>query len=137
MHNFPKDIQVICTKKHTLAEAKEIFHLCIDNNVNIYYKTLKEPVDKEYPYFVFEDDEIAQSWATKKEDPQHFYVSLEEFKAFIQGKGKYTFPFKETVELNSDYSAVITKNSIKVGYQEFSHDKIKELYLLSQKALKS
>lgn len=138
MHNFPKGIDVVCTHKHNLKEAKEIFHLCIDNDVNIYHKTFQDPVNDKYENFVFDNYEgLSQIQFNNKKDNNHLYVSFEEFKAFIQGKGKYNPSFKEELKLNDIYLAVITKQNIMVGCQEFSHETIKKLYQLSQKALKS
>jgi len=136
-HNFPEDAVIICKHKHNLKQAKEIFHLAIDGDCLIYENTLEIPVDTQYPYFLWENGKITQTFRTKEKYPGDLFVSFEEFKAFLQGKGKYNPPFKQELHLNSQYKAVITKENVTVGCQKFSHDTIKQLYQLSQKALKS
>jgi len=141
MHNFPNNIDVVCKIKHTKEQALEIFKLAIENNLLISVITQKTPLRKDYPYFCWDgkDEEmlVLSDGIADTSDETNLFVSLTEFKAFILGKGKYTLPFNKALELNSGYKAVVTKQSIKVGCQEFTHDKIKELYQLSQKALKA
>ena len=130
-HNFPKNQEYVIDRVLSLEETKEIFHLCIDNDVPIYEDTLKKPVDEIYPYIYFSGDLICQT----KSDEKKLKLTFEEFKDYIQGKGKKLYNQKMT--LNSQYEAIITKGGVKVGCQEFSHDIIEKLYLLSVQAKKS
>lgn len=136
-HNFPKDITVVCTLKHNLKQAKEIFHLAIDGDCPIYQKTLENPVDKKYLYFRYDGENIHLTARTKEAYPDELYVTFDEFKAFLQGKGKYKAPFKQEIKISDSYTAVITKQNVKVGCQILSHKLVEEIYLSSQKALKS
>ena len=136
-HNFPEDVNVICTLKHNLKQAKEIFHLAIDGDCLIKSGVLEIPVDKTFPYFMWDGENLTQTLKTKEKYPDDLYVSFEEFKAFLQGKGKYKAPFKEEIKISDSYTAVITKENVKVGCQIISHELAKQIYLSSQKALKS
>lgn len=135
MHNFPKGTEVVCKEKHNLKQGKEILNLCINNGVIIGKETQREVVDIKYPYFVYSGDTL--DLRKDYNDFSILIVTLEEFKQFIIGKGKYKAPFNEELELNEEYTAIITKEDIAVGCQKFSHDTVKKLYLLSQKAQKS
>ena len=135
MHNFPKNIEVVCKQKHTLAQGKEILKLCIENGIVIPECTQKEIVDSTYPYFLYDDKVLNQTYDL--DGKNRLKVTLQEFKQFIVGEGKYQAPFTQELKLNDEYKAVVTKEKITVGCQEFSHEIIKKLYLLSQKALKS
>ena len=147
MHNFPKNIEVVCKQKHTLAQGKEILKLCIENSVVIGEEIQREVVDAKYPYFTYGNySDILDLNGSYSDilDLRRDYndlgiltVTLEEFKQFIIGKGKYKAPFNQKLKLNDEYTATVTKNKITVGCQEFSHETVKKLYLLSQKALKS
>lgn len=135
MHNFPKDVQIVCKQKHTLEQSKEILKLCVDNDVPIYSSPVfNDKVKKEYPYYLWDGTSLMRARTRESSD---IAVSLEEFKQFIIGKGKYEAPFNEELELNDEYTATVTKEKITVGCQVVSHDTVKKLYLLSQKAQKS
>jgi len=137
MHNFPKNIEVVCKQKHTLAQGKEILKLCIENSVVIGEEIQREVVDAKYPYFTYGSYSDILDLRRDYNDLGILTVTLEEFKQFIIGKGKYKAPFNQELKLNDEYTATVTKNKITVGCQEFSHETVKKLYLLSQKALKS
>lgn len=129
-HNFP-ELNIVCNKKVTIQELKELLHLAVDANLPLGYIYINDI--KVYPYIAWSDN-LCQS---KNIEDFDLIVSFEEFKAFIQGKGKYKEPFKEVLELNKEYKAEITKQQVNVGCQTFSHEIIKKLYESSQKALKS
>ena len=135
-HNFPKDVRIICKDIHNLKQGKELLKLAVDFECPIGINTLNEIVNKLYPRFTWYGNVICLT-SLKPENSRSIWVTFEEFKAFIQGKGVYIAPFKQELELNSEYKATVTKEYVKVGCQEFSHDVIKKLYQLSQKALKS
>ncbi len=137
MHNFPEGKKILCNKIHTLKEAKDILKLCIDHDVPFHHSVLDAFVDIDYPRFTFTDDVVTQSSDIPEDCAT---VSLEEFKNFIQGKGdekKISKPFEDTMELNYQYKATVTKKGVKVGCTDFTHEKIAELYNLSQKAQKA
>lgn len=135
MHNFPKDVQIVCKEKHTLEQSKEILKLCVDNDVPIYSSYIfNDKVREEYPYYLWDGTSLMR---VRMYVNSNIAVSLEEFKQFIIGKGKYKVPFNKELKLNSEYTAIVTKEKIIVGCQQFSHDIVKKLYLLSQKAQKS
>ena len=137
MHNFPKNISVVCKEELTLKQAKEILKLALENNVIIHEDTQREPVDIIYPYFIFEHNDEILTQDRECNNKNKLNVSLREFKNFIQGKGIYKEPFSKIIKLNDKHEAIVTKENIKVGCQSFTHVKLKELYLLSQEALKS
>lgn len=137
-HNFPKNVSIGCTLVHNLKQGKEILHLAIDGGCEIYSKTITEIIDKKYPRFCWDDSRQELCLTSDLiNDKNYIWVSFEQFKAFLQGKGKYTVPFKQELQLNSQYKAIVTKNDIKVGCQSFTHDVVKKLYQLSLKAQKS
>jgi len=141
MHNFPKNIIIECKEKHNLEQGKEILKLCIENNVIISESTQEEVKDDQFPYFMYGREGIlTQTYSINENNDEltvTLRVTLREFKQFVIGKGKYKTPFNEELKLNSGYTATVTKEKIIVGCQLFSHDTVKKLYLLSQKALKS
>lgn len=136
-HNFPSDTNIVCFEKLNEEQVIEILHLAIDHNIKFPKYIIETKVDKLYPYLMWNCNELNQTSRTQKEYPSDIWVTFEEFKMFCIGKGKYKKAFTQTLKLNKDYSAVVTKQSIKVGCQTFDHSIIKQLYTLSQKALKS
>ncbi len=137
MHNFPNHINVSVANV-TEKQAKTILKLCIDNDVDIASETIEDKINKRYPnyHFEFENQEITQNCADSNDNEYHF-VSFNEFCNYIKGKGiKIKPPFKQELVLNGSYKAIVTKENVKVGCQEFSHDIIKKLYEASQEALK-
>lgn len=137
MNNFPENTKVLCNKIHTVKEAKEILKLCIDHDMPFQSCIPEQMVDESYPRFALSDGVLTQ---TKDLPEDCATVSIEEFKNFIQGKGdekKISRPFEEKLEISYQYTATVTKKYIKVGCTEFSHEKITELYNLSQKAQKA
>jgi hypothetical protein len=137
-HNFPEYVNVTLKQKCTINQIKELLKLAIDQDINIASGIFKDLKKDNTTIFWDGYNEICVC----QNDPidacnTDLFVSLKEFKAFFEGKGKYTLPFNETLELNSEYKAEVTKENIKVGCQTFSHNKVAELYKLSQKALKS
>ena len=137
-HNFPTDVSIACTHIHNLKEGREILHLAIDGNCPINSATSKTVLDKVYPKFFFDKEyqRISQTKAITG-DKEYIWVSFEEFKAFLKGKGKCKLPFKQDLRLSSSYTATVSKENVKVGCQTFTHDIIKQLYQLSLKAQKS
>ena len=136
-HNFPEGVSIGCTHVHNLKEGKEILHLAIDSDCAIYEEVFNNIADKQYPRFYWgkNDKKISQTYADEGDD-DYIWVSFTEFKLFLQGKGKYKTPFKETLKLSNDYTATVTKKDVKVGCQTFTHNTIKLLYQLSLKAQK-
>ena len=135
-HNFPTDVPIACTHIHNLKEGKEILHLAIDGESPIGSGTTEKLIDKAYPRFCWDDNKLTQT-ASNIKSKEYIWVTFEEFKSFLQGKGKCNLPFKEELKLNDNYTAVVTKEEVEVGCQGFSHEIIKKLYQLSVKAQKS
>lgn len=136
MHNFPSHIKVSTDKAVTLEQAKTILKLCIDNDVKIYSSTFEMMVDKKFSKYCWlnTNEEITQTYAGPGDDG-YIFVSFTEFCNYIKGKGKkIKAPFREGLELNSSYSAIVTKDSVIVGCQTFSHNIINKLAELSKKA---
>lgn len=137
-HNFPTDVSIVCTHIHNLKEGKEILHLAVDGECPVYGDVLKTIVNKKYPRFYWDGDENSLCQTSARIGYKgYIWVSLEEFKAFLQGKSKYKTPFKQELKLNSSYTATVSKDNVKVGCQSFTHDVVKKLYQLSLKAQKS
>ena len=141
IHNFPLNtkIKYFCLEKtETEAQLKEILKLAIDNDVNFDYQEIK--IDSNYPLLCFSVNSNELTRCKKNINDKDCIISITQFKQFIKGIGDVNslkIPFSEEITLNSDYKAIITKEKIVVGCQEFTHDIIKKLYQLSQKALKS
>jgi len=138
MHNFPSHIRVSTDKAVTLTQAKTILKLCIDNGVKVYSNVFENIVDKNYPNYHWSIDDkcISQNCSTPKEDSnKYIFVSFTEFCNYIKGIGKeIKAPFREELDLNNKYTAIVTKDGVKVGCQIFSHSVIEQLYKLSKKA---
>lgn len=136
-HNFPEGVSIACTHVHNLKEGKEILKLAIDGDCLIYKEVLSKIVDKEYERFYWDkDDKYISQTCAEINDNEYIWVSFEEFKAFLQGKGKCNLPFKQDLKLSDSYTATVTKDNVKVGCQTFTHNTIKLLYQLSLKAQK-
>lgn len=128
-HNFP-DTLVYVDKKLTINELKEIVNLMMDCELELRY--VGTAYIKKYPYIFWDGFKVAQTLSQKSFG---ICVSFTEFKKFLKGQGKC--PYIKNLQLNDEYDATITKENVKVGCQQFSHEIIKKLYLESQKALKS
>lgn len=141
MHNIPKNVEIICTKNITAKDASEILKLCIDANVHFDFAGMEDAVDPVYPNYSIENGELKQcKFDLKDKEENEYPVSIEQFKAFLKGKGNVEalkIPFKERITLSDQRDAVVTKEGISVGCEQFSHDVIKKLYQLSQKAQRS
>jgi len=68
-------------------------------------------------------------------DSKDIQVSPEEFINYVLGRGKELHK-PVTIELNSVYTAIVTKDKITVGCQEFSHEVLKKLYKASKQVSK-
>jgi hypothetical protein len=127
---------VSTNKPVTLAEAKTILKLCIDNDVPVYEKTFLKPFDEKYPNYHWNGvfNEILQNNEKSYiNDNEYMFVSFTEFCNYIKGQGKVIkAPFKIELKLNSEYNAIVTKYDITVGCQSFSHDIIQQLAELSK-----
>lgn len=134
-HNFPTNIRIFCEKILNKEQTKSIFKLCIDRDIEIQPNTMRKPVDEEFPYLMI-DNEIKLSQCNNRAftDEDYLVVSHQEFINFFHGKGKYEAPFKQELDLNDKYTAVVTKDKVVVGCQEFNHEAIKKLYQLTLKA---
>jgi len=131
-HNFPKGISYVTINRPlTDEEVKEIFYLAIDTNIPIGSETIRRRVNPDYPHLSFSDAKLIN---VQRIDDDDLSVTFEEFKQFMQGKGTYTPPFEEELQLNSNHTATVTKKGIRVGCQVFTHETIDTLYELSKKA---
>src|SRR5690606_19348287 len=128
-HNFPKEFEYITIETPNLPKnkLKELFRLCIDAEIEIGDGAYS---NREYPYTSFCSNQLIK---VTKIDLEDVPVTFEEFKLFIQGKGKYKPQVREFLQLNDEYTAEVTKQRVKVGRSIFTHEKIARLYKLSQK----
>lgn len=128
MHNFPKHMYVTL-KDVTEKQAKTILKLCIDNSLEFDSSMIITPVNSQYPHYFWDNDSEIISQADTVSDENDKAVSFTEFCNYIKGKGKEIKPpFKQEVRLSSTYTAIVTKEGIKVGCTTFTHEVIKQLY---------
>lgn len=133
MHNFTKDRYTVINKKLTINQINEILKLAIDEDLCIATSLQKNKRlnQKDYPYLGWDGWNITRF----QNHTGDIGVSIEEFILFMKGKGKQ--PYQETLKLNDEYTAEITKEGVKVGCNYFSHKLIENLYKLSLKVQKS
>lgn len=67
----------------------------------------------------------------EEEEVIMFYTSDEVERFIIKSKILVLLIKPIVIELNSSYRAIVYKNKIEVGCQEFTHEKIEELYKAS------
>jgi len=87
---------------------------------------------KSQPKFVAGGKSLTTLFHVDREDIK---VSPEEFINYVLGRGKELHK-PVTIELNSNYTAIVTKDKITVGCQEFSHEVLKKLYKASKQVSK-
>lgn len=127
-HNFPENVDVVCDVKLTQKQAKEILKLSIDYDLNICRDVVSNKVNDEYPYYGFDANEGELTQFSNIDDDNFIIVNFNEFKNFIKGNGNII-----KLELNNEYTAILTPNQIKVGCQTFTHETLEKLYKESQK----
>lgn len=135
-HAFPKDVQVVCEKKTTNAQVIEIMTIASKMNMNCGLSVN----EKDYPYIAWDGYEICMYCEDNaKPTNNRVLVTYKQFKEILIGnKSILKLPFKKIIDLSdgSAHKVEITKEGIKVGCQSVSHEKIKEIYMLSQEAQK-
>lgn len=142
MNNFPtgNGIEFYVLEKVSDKELKDILKIAIDSDgVKFDTENLLIKPSEVYPFVAFDVSDQEVTKINDLYDSKTAIVTVESFKAFIKGKGKTSMvkmPFAEILELNSNYKATVYKNKVVVGCSEFTHEKIAELYALSQKAKK-
>ena len=127
-HNFPNNIDIICNQKlTTIKQVKDILKKCIDLEIPISCGVIKDPSPKEYPYIGWDsDDKEITLFGECIEKEGYLITNKAEFDEFMQGTSDLLKT--KTIQLNDEYSAVISRKNVIVGCQHFSHEKIEELY---------
>lgn len=141
MHNFPKDLCFICNKDLTEGEYKEICKLAITNEISLEFLSPPYKPSKSEPKLLYNDNNLENTGMNSKDaDEYYIFINFQDFKKFLKGEGdikSLPIPFNEKVILNKNRTAEVKKTKVIVGCEEFTHEKITELYKASQKAQKS
>jgi hypothetical protein len=128
------------TMKHQLKEKDTLANVTAEqwevikaiakhNDIPIYPPRIEDGFpDSGHPHLTY-NMELAGN-CTREGDNARKWLSFETFIAKMLGT--YKDPNIEVV-LNDSYTAIVSKDSVKVGCQTFSHEKIKELYEATQK----
>jgi len=136
-HNFPKSDQIenkhiLLSKRPTKAQQLEIFQACLAQNLDF------NGVNPEFPHMGYDIEENKVTAFSEPLSSNTLKIEFKEFIAYLKGKGScIKIPVVIKIQLNGEYTAKVTKDSITVGCQEFTHKAIEELYHASKKVLKS
>lgn len=87
-HNFPSNKATVCDKVLNPTERKELFKMCFKFSIEIADEALTEIKNERFPYLGYSNisgDKITAFHVEKVSN--NLYVSFDEFKAFIIGKG--------------------------------------------------
>jgi len=129
-HNFPQGYDYITINEElTKNELKNIAKLSIDCDINLQTIDTFLETRSMHKYVSFARQKIVKVNTIDEDD---FVITKDEFINFMKGIGEEVF--NETLILSDKYSARVTKSSIKVGCQYFTHETLDKLHELSLKA---
>lgn len=136
-NNFPDlgpSQYIYVTDKFSETQKKQLWEALLGSGLDISETVSKWLLqNKDQPHYVGGEKEGLSSLIHV--DSKDIQVSPEEFINYVLGRGKELHK-PVSIELNSDYTAIVTKDKITVGCQEFSHEVLKKLYKASKQVRK-
>lgn len=123
------NVDLVCKTKLNKTQAQQLLIAAIKSEIGIDTDVTQNqvPEDEYYCLNVDPDDEDFCCLVQCTKGSDDISVSFEYLLDIVSGKKEWVDP-NVTVEVSSEYNAVVSPNGVKVGCKYFTHEKIEELY---------